>query len=326
MSRLVRLVLTTILVIGLTFFAPREAKAGEVLGIHILHPSEINDVTTLLKTEANKDQWSYVTIPYGLADVEKNTEWQAFFDICRDKKLIPIVRLVTKAEGPTWVVPTKKNIVDLSNGLSKLNWPTDERLVIMFNEPNHAKEWGGTINPEEYATVLRFGAEWFKTEGKNYKVLPAGLDLAAPNGSQTMEAFTYWKRALAVDPDLFQVIDDWNSHSYPNPGFSSSPTRTTQNSLKGFIHELEFVKEHSDRDLGVYITETGWAENAATRRHLTNYYAYAQQHIWSDPRVKAVTPFLLRGAPGPFAEFSFFDQAGNKTVQFDAYRKIIETL
>lgn len=326
MSKFCRLALSGMLVIGLLSAQIRPVYAGEVLGVHILHPYEIQDVVGLLKTEQNKEEWAYVTIPYSFEDINKKDEWQSFFNKCKEYKIIPIVRLVSRAEGASWTVPTTKDIVRLTAGLSTLEWPTAERLVIVFNEPNHAKEWGGSIDPVDYAQKLRFTSDWLKTEGKGYRVLPAALDLAAPNGSETMEAFTFWKRALEYDPELLNTIDDWNSHSYPNPGFSSSPTRDTQNSLRGFQHELAFLKTYSSREFGVYITETGWVENASTSRYLSQYYTYAQEHIWSDPRVKAVTPFLLRGAPGPFAGFSLIDQNGKKTKQFDAYRKIIENL
>ncbi|MEO8581727.1 MAG: hypothetical protein ABI425_04060 [Patescibacteria group bacterium] len=325
MSRYLRLLLSGILVIGLLFSQTRPVQAGDVLGIHILHPSELDDVLSLLKTDKNKDHWEYVTIPYGLEDINRFNEWQSFFDKCKENKVIPIVRLITKPEGDTWAIPTTKDIIDLSKSLSALNWPTDERLIIVFNEPNHSKEWGGSVDPVRYADVLQFTSDWFRTDGKGFKILPAGLDLAAPNGSQTMEAFTFWKKALEYNPQIFDSLDDWNSHSYPNPAFSSSPTLSAQNSMRGFQHELEFLKKYSGKEWGVYITETGWAENSSTSRWLTQYYTYAEQHIWSDPHVKAVTPFLLHGAPGPFSAFSFLDQNGKKTRQFEAYRRVIET-
>ncbi len=324
MSKMLRLVLVGFIVIGLLFSQSNQVLAGEVLGVHILHPYELDDVLGLIRTEQNKDSWQYVTIVYGLDDIVQHDEWQRFFDRCREQKIIPIVRLVTKADGASWRVPSTMDIVRLADGLSQLNWPTDERLIIAFNEPNHANEWGGKVDPESYADTLQFTADWFHTEDKGYKILPAGLDLAAPNGGSTMEAFTFWKKSLEYNPRLLDSVDDWNSHSYPNPGFSSSPTRNTQNSLRGFQHELSFLKNYSDREWGVYITETGWEQNASTSRWLSQYYQYAVDHIWSDPHVKAVTPFLLHGAPGPFSSFSFFDRQGNKTLQYQAYRKVIE--
>lgn len=300
--------------------------AGQVLGIHILHPYELEHIEQLLKTEQNKDEWVYVTIPFSLADMEKKEDWQKFFDLCRKKKVIPLVRLVTKPEGDTWQVPTKKDIVDMSKVLSSLRWPTEERHIILFNEPNHAKEWGGEIDPVSFAEVLRFGAEWFKTEKVKYIVLPGAMDLAAPNGTQTMEAFNYWDKVLEHDPEVLSLMDYWNSHSYPNPGFSSPANYGGKNGLRGFEFELAYVKEKTGLEPEVFITETGWIETPKTTRFFTSYYDYAMKNIWSNPKVKGVTPFLLHGAPGPFADFSFIDDKGNKTKQFDAYRKLVEAL
>ena len=103
-------------------------------------------------------------------------------------KFQPIVRLVTRFEHDAWIVPTRKDIVDMVAVLSKLDLPQpSERIVIIFNEPNHTKEWGGHIDPVEYAQVLQFAADWMHTEMLGYVVLPAGLDLDAPNGKTTME-------------------------------------------------------------------------------------------------------------------------------------------
>lgn len=318
--------LPTIFFFGLAFFtSARQAQAGEVLGIHILSPNEISEVDTLLRTEKNKDDWVHVTIPFTLNDVDKKAEWQHFFHLCKEKKIVPIVRLTTRFADEAWQIPNKKEIVTLVETLSAFEWPTEQRLVIVFNEPNHSKEWGSTINPESYAQVLRFAADWMHTEKKNFVVLPAGLDLAAPNGRSTMEAFAYWQRVLKADPEVFEVVDAWNSHSYPNPAFSSPPQKQGKDSLRGFNHELAFLKKYTDKEFPVYITETGWEINRKTQNYIAQYYQYAAKNIWSHPQVKAVTPFILKGSPGPFAEFSFIDESGQATRQFQAYRSIIES-
>jgi len=302
-----------------------QAVEGEVLGVHILQPYELDDASALLKTE-NQDQWHYLTIPLTLNDLNKQAEWQDFFNQCSENKLIPIVRLATRVEDASWQVPNRKEITDLIGFLSDLEWPTDQKHIIVFNEVNHAKEWGGKIDPESYLRVLRFTSDWAHTEQKNYLVLPAAMDLAAPNGSSTMEAFTYLNKLYELDNEVFASIDAWNSHSYPNPGFSSAPTRTSKNSLRGFEHELAYLKQKTDKDYQVYITETGWVANRYTMKWLENYYTYALQHIWSNPAVVAVTPFTLRGAPGPFAAFSFIDGNGNKTLQYEAFQNSVKNV
>ncbi|HEX7017462.1 MAG TPA: hypothetical protein VF209_00965 [Patescibacteria group bacterium] len=317
------LTLLTSLSLFLLGYSPAWAQEGEVLGIHILAPQELAEADTLIST-SNQDAWHYVTIPFSLADLEKKDQWQAFFDQAKEKKIIPLVRLVTKPEGAAWIQPTRKNITDQITFLKQLSWPTDKKHIIVFNEVNHAKEWGGVIDPVGYTEVLRFTALWAHSEQANFVVLPAAMDLAAPNGSATMEAFTYLEKMYEVDPEIFAHVDAWNSHSYPNPAFSASPRMTTQNSLRGFEHELAYLKKKTNRDYQVYITETGWVSNRATLPWLESYYTYALQHIWSDPRVVAVTPFVLRGSPGPFAGFTFIDAQGRPTVHYQALQNAVK--
>src|SRR5258708_26272991 len=182
---------------------PVLATQGSVLGIHILAPGEIQNAKELLTTkDSSPDEWHYVTVPLTLDDVQKPDEWKKFFQYAHDQKLIPIVRLATHFENGAWQVPTKKNIVDLITFLSTLNWPTNERYIIAFNEVNHANEWGNSLDPATYADTLRFTSDWAKSEGKNYLVLPAAMDLAAPNGGQTMEAFHYLDQMQKNDPQV----------------------------------------------------------------------------------------------------------------------------
>lgn len=311
---LVLLVVTTTRV-----FAAETSK----IGVHILQTNELTQAKNLIQV-GQEDTWHYVTIPFTLTDIERETEWQNFFNEARAQKLIPLVRLSTKVENGAWTVPSKHEITQMIQVLSKLEWPTDQRHIIVFNEVNHSKEWGGTINPEEYADILTFTKNWANTERKSYVVLPAAMDLAAPNGKVTREAFSYLTAMYSYDNEVFHNLGGWNSHSYPNPGFSAAPQRRGQNSLRGFEHELAYLKGKADVDLPVYITETGWEDSKATSRWLVSYYTYALQHIWSDDRVKAVTPFVLKGEPGPFAGFSFLKGDNTPTRQYYAFQTALK--
>ncbi len=298
--------------------------AVEKFGMHILSTDELSEAQAFLSTE-QPDSWHYLTIPFTLEDLEKQEKWQQFFIAAREDKIIPIVRLATRVEAGTWVVPTRKNIVDQLDFLAQLSWPTDKKYIIIYNEVNHAKEWGNTINPEEYARTLAFGSQWARSKNVGFVVLPAAMDLAAGSTRITKEAFAYLDSMVAYDPEIFSYVDIWNSHSYPNPGFSASPQRTGKNSLRGFEYELTYLKKHTSKELSVFITETGWEDSALTRRWLSSYYTYALQHIWSDTRVLAVTPFVYKGAPGPFAGFSFISASGKPTTQYYAVLQALKS-
>ncbi len=303
-----------------------QVQAQDVLGMHIMNIHELNLVQTFFSQLPEADRDRYLTVPLTLADLEKKDDWQAFFDQADEYDLIPIVRLATVVEDGMWRQPNRHDIVQLVTFLHELDWPTDQKHIIVFNEVNHAKEWGGVIRPDQYNDVLKFTYSWAHALDDDFVVLPAAMDLAANNSAQTREAFSYLGEMHQLDPEIFTYLDAWNSHSYPNPGFSASPTRTGQNSLRGYQHELAFIKDKTGQDLQVYITETGWEVNQYTVRWLESYYTYAFRHIWSDPRVVAVTPFVFKGAPGPFSGFSFVDAQDQPTSQFEAITNAIHKL
>ncbi|MEP7167719.1 MAG: hypothetical protein ABI758_07145 [Candidatus Woesebacteria bacterium] len=312
---------------GLIFLAfllwntPVYAK-GEVLGIHILSTGEIDQANTLLEHGDDKDK--FVTIPLTIKDLDRKGDWQGFFDKCQTLKIHPIIRFVTSFENEAWKQPSRNDVLALTKFLSDLDWHRPELTVILFNEPNHANEWGGKIDPEGFAQISAFAASWLKTEPKTYTVLPAAMDLAADGHNGTQEAFAYWQEALKAEPKLFEFFDGWNSHSYPNPAFAAAPMRTGKNSLRGYTTELDFVKKYTDKQLPVYITETGWNQNVLSNVKLRSYFTQAYEQIWTkDPRIVAVTPFLLQGAPGTFAPFSFLDANGKPTIAYDAYRTLL---
>jgi hypothetical protein len=317
--------ITRLLLITLFFticVTPVSAQLGSKGGIHILDPRELDDAHQLLNVPG-VDKTAYITITLSLNDLSRVKDWETFFKKAKEKKIIPIVRLVSEFDGKNWTIPTRKNITDQISFLSQFEWPHHEKYLIVYNEPNHKSEFGGIIDPNHYTKILKFTADWAHTEEKNYKILPAGLDLAAPNGSRTMEAFTFMNQMLKSDEKIFDNVDYWNSHSYPNPGFISSPLRTGKNSMRGFQYELNYLKKATNKDFKVFITETGWLNNVFTSHWLDYYYKYAAQHIWSDERVLAVTPFILRGDPGPFSGFAFIDRHSQPTKHYQSYQKVL---
>lgn len=321
-----RLITSSILTFLLLWFSADSVHAIGKVGMHVLQPEEIEKVSTLfqkVRFSANADEEEtqplYITITYGFDDINHPERWNEAFRVAKENNIIPLVRLSTSfdAKNNAWQIPNRYQLVKLLSSLDSLEWPQSKRHVILFNEPNHAPEWGGTFDVESLANSLQFAADWLHTEQEQYIVMPPALDLAAANTADTKEAFEYWSMLLAQNDELLNHFDAWNSHSYPNPGFISSPYSSSRNSLRGYEHELAFLSQHTDKQWSVYITETGWLDRLSEST-LRNYYRYAMNDIWSDERVVAVTPFLLAGAPGPFSEFSFIDQNGNPTRQWQA--------
>lgn len=311
-------ILVTIFALILLLLAAPIASAAPALGIHLLDPNELTQAIDLVA--GSSEEAGAVTVVLRTDD-HKLTKWQRFFDIAAENNITPLVRLATTMETYGWRQPVKKDIVSHAQFLSFLNWHTSSLPVVVFNEPNHAGEWGGEVDPESYAEILSFALNWFHTEQKTYTVLPAGLDAAAPNGPSTMESFTFLEQMLATHPLLIDEIDAWASHSYPNPGFVASPQDSGKASISGYEHELAFLKKYSDRELDVYITETGWRNTSKTVNLLDDYYTYAIENVWAKDKVKAVTPFVFAAHSGPFQEFSFINSDGSPTANYLALKK-----
>lgn len=155
--------------------------ANNKFGIHILNESDIPEASRLVNS--NGGSWGYVTLV--IREDEKDVgRWEGFFNELKAKRLIPIVRLATKTENGNWAKPGEDSAQTWKEFLDKLPWPISNRYVVVFNEPNHRGEWGGELNPEEYASILDSFVDQFNDD---YFVLPAGLDVAAPNSANWKE-------------------------------------------------------------------------------------------------------------------------------------------
>lgn len=116
--------------------------------------------------------------------------------------------------------------------------------------------------------------------------------------------------------NLFDYIDGWSSHSYPNPGFVGSPYDYGRKSIRGYEWELSLLKNLGvDKELPVFITETGWERKAKSENLrvnnleeniVANNYQIAFENIWGqDKRIMAVTPFVINYQSDPFLGFSW---------------------
>jgi hypothetical protein len=122
------------------------------IGIHILtaDPKEASEAAQLAN---NNGDWGYVTVIIQ-DDDRKVDKWQAFFNDLRRRHLIPIVRIATHSDQGNWSVPSSGEENGWAEFLNNLIWPTKNRYVIIFNEPNHGQEWGGKVDAAEYAQTL----------------------------------------------------------------------------------------------------------------------------------------------------------------------------
>lgn len=292
------------------FYDPRSVQ-NNIFGAHIINHSDLEDLANV--TNVNGGDWGYVTVVITEAQRDKNV-WQKFMDECRRHRIIPIVRIATKYTNNSWETPRVEEIDNWVKFFDSLNWVIENRYVVIGNEPNHAKEWGGKIDPAAYSVYLKRFSQSLKNSNSDYFVLPAGFDQDAPNGKSTMDQKRYMDLMVKETPDVFNFIDGWNSHSYPNPAFSGPKNGNGRRSVKGYQWELEHLRSlGSTKELPIFITETGWVRNGKNdEQEVAENLKYAFQEIWmKDKNIVAVTPFILNYTEEPFYEFSWKNKNGS---------------
>ncbi len=272
-------------------------------GIHIFSENDLENASKLVNS-TNGD-WGYVTIV--ITENERNHDrWQKVFDQMRRQHLVPIIRIATKPKGEVWLKPDEAEINNWIAFLNSLNWVTQNRYVIISNEPNHAVEWGGEISPDEYAKYLKNFSAKLKAASPDFFILMSGLDASATNVAGTMDESKFLKQMITSEPDVFESIDGWNSHSYPNPGFSGMETDKGKGTVNTFEWELGVLKTLGvTKDFPVFITETGWSNKALSEEEIGKKLSYAYTSVWDDKKIVAVTPFILNYSEPPFDNFSW---------------------
>src|SRR3989338_6521100 len=261
-------------------------------GVHILFPSEINDAASLINS--NGGDFGYVTIPIQAGDRDLD-KWQKFMDDAKTLHVIPIMRLATENyyfNNNVWRKPEPSDILDFANFLDSLKWPTANRYIIVFNETNRADEWGGETNAAEN------------------------------NGTTSRNQFTFMQEMYNAFPDVFTKIDGISSHSYPNPGFRQPVNVLSRRSIASFRYEKQLADLLADKDLPVFITETGWSKEEVDQYIIASYYKTAFNSVWSDKSIVAVTPFLLSGTRAGFRQFSLTKENGEHHEDYKVLKEI----
>lgn len=300
-------------------------------GIHIIDENDLQGAASLVNTSGG--DWGYITIV--IREDDRNVrKWTETFKKITNYHLIPIIRLATIINSDSWDKPKLEEARSWSSFLDQLPWPIKNRYVVLFNEPNHAKEWGNSINPNEYADIVEAYAKELKAINGDFYILPAGLDASAPDGPDTMDERKFLENIFNYKENFFDFLDGWTSHSYPNPGFRGLIEDGGRGSLRTFEWELALLKKMgAEKNFPVFITETGWAHNSADSNN--NFFSVdrvadliesAAKEIWTDSRIVALTPFILNYQSKPFLDFSWQKQDSKLFYdQYDTYRSINKT-
>ena len=276
------------------------------IGVHILEPSEIVEASKLVNSSGG--DWGYVTIPIRIDDRDLE-KWSLFFNQCRTLHVIPVIRLASYAGSGRWVTPAASDLLDFANFLNNLSWPVKNRYIILFNEPNHAAEWGGYVSPPEYSNIILDAHTIFKSRSEDYFLLSSGLDMSAPSNHTSLDALKYYRLLTSFQPDWYGSLDGLSVHAYPHPGYTASVFSTSRYGITSYRYELSFLKSLGFPDKPVFITETGKPGDPS-------FFSTALTSVWTEKNIVAITPFLLNAAAGDFAGFSLMDKQGQPTASY----------
>lgn len=290
------------------------AVSNNRFGIHLISANTEEASAASQLVNSSGGDWGYITVLIKSSDRNKD-KWQAFFNDLRRFHLIPLVRLATDPEGNWWKLPYDGEEQAWADFLDNLNWPTKNRYVIIYNEPNQAQEWGNNVDALSYAKILDKFILALKSKNSNFFVLNGGLDASAPQKIPFFEdEENFLTEMNTAIPGIFNKLDGWISHSYPNPGFVGSPDGVGRATVRNWQWELSILKNLGlNKNLPIFIAETGWKhaeggifdKSLPTSEVVGEHFRKAFAGAWSDPHIVAITPFLLNYQDPPFDHFSF---------------------
>lgn len=297
------------------------AVSNNRFGIHLVSPTEDEASSAATLVNSSGGNWGYATVVMENDDLNHD-KWQSFFNILRRDHLIPIIRLATHPDGDTWEAPQAGMENTWANFLDSLDWPTQNRYIVIYNEPNQGQEWGGKVDSKAYADILAKTITALKNKNSDFFVLNAGFDASAPEKQPDFEdEMKFLQEMNQADPGIFNELDGWTSHSYPNPGFVGSPSDTGRGTIETWKWELGVLQSLGvKKSLPIFITETGWKhaeglyydKSLPTTDQVGKYFQQAFTTTWNDPRIVAITPFILDYQGSPFDHFSFKQVTGQE--------------
>ncbi len=304
-------------------------------GIHLNEPeSDIEHAKLLVNSNGD---WGWVVMVIRSNDRDKE-KWQRIFNKLREDHLIPVVRIASKPNAAGyWERPTEEDAKNWADFLDSLIWPTKTRFVTLYNEPNHSGEWGGEVDPVDYANRFVEQAKRLKEKSNDFFILNGAIDAAPPNEMPKFASFEYFVgHAVAGNSEFLQYIDGWASHSYPNPDFAAPVTNTGKASVKSYVYEKTFVENLGKKIDYVFVTETGWKHsegvdvdgNRISAEEAADRYKTAYQTVWTEDYLVMVAPFIIDYPDKPFDNFSFLNPRvlGERTAKYLPNFEIIRDL
>jgi hypothetical protein len=136
------------------------------------------------------------------------------------------------------------------------------QFLQIWNEPNLAAEWGGTIDPQAYAELLKVAATAAREVDPNVVILSAPLAMTTENSERAMDDLSYWQALYAADAAPYFDIMSANAYGLDQP-YDAEPAVERLN-----IRRIELLRElavaNGDALKPIWLNEYGWNAAPAT--------------------------------------------------------------
>jgi hypothetical protein len=278
------------------------APANNKVGINVIRHFETHHLRAVSQiVNSSGGDWGYVGVLLLTEDRQNPGRIQRMLDDAHRFHLIPLIRLGTRMEGNIWVKPGPMEPAEWKSFFNQLRWHAPAVYLQVGNEPNLGFEWGGDVNPRQYARYLESFINTFADQRGRFKILNAAMDLSnLTEPGVMMDDFEYLAAMRAEVPDIFSRLDGWASNPYHF--FEDRGVRYT---YRGYQQELDFI----GIELPVFVMESyiGFVDDPT---EIADYYQRAFSYWLSDPRVVAATPHFYNPEAHIFWMFAA-DPEGN---------------
>lgn len=128
----------------------------------------------------------------------------------------------------------------------------------IWNEPNLASEWGGSIDPAGYVELLAEAARRAKAVDPNIVILSAPMAMTTENSARAMDELSYWRALYELGVGAHFDIVSANAYGLDHPFDDPADVNTLNIRRVELLHALV---ESYDPNKAIWLNEYGW--NAA---------------------------------------------------------------
>ena len=126
----------------------------------------------------------------------------------------------------------------------------------IWNEPNLASEWGGSIDPAGYAELLDEASRRARAVDPNVVILSAPLAMTTENSERAMDELSYWEALYDLGvAEHFDIVSA-NAYGLDQPYDEPAEPGTLNIRRIELLHEL--MVRHGDGDKAIWLNEYGW--------------------------------------------------------------------